>query len=271
MMPSKRVILILLLFLYGMLYIASLVLLQNATVHHTYTAGASSLISDRYVTLYWFALFLGASRILVVMSGYSLLLYQHILCGSERRVPVCRIFWSTILVGLVVLDLLSFAILSNDYTQCNKVGQLGNPCNDMAYCCVPEIYSDSQHLCPNTQNCTGIEVDFQHLRPDDSFIWLFCTYVLFNALNVIILYLSPVFYSGDSALGSSYFECFNLGLMDDEDQPIGDDDDDYYEENAAAAAATIKPLLRDRISMKQSPQVLVGLRNARVSSLRPRK
>jgi len=168
--------------IYSLSFIAYLVLLQNATVTHSYDTPNNQgiLWSDRYNSLYWAALFFSSMRGFVVLIVSSMTLYRNITCGGA---PGCTIFWTTLLFGIVMLDLIGFAILGSFYSRCNMTGQHGNPCNSKLLCCVPEIFNDPSNMCGSNVGCP---VPLS-IEPDVDFIWLFWTSFGFNIVNLMLM------------------------------------------------------------------------------------
>lgn len=94
------------LIVYGLAYVASLVLIQNATVPHTYFKANNNgvLYSLRYTSLYWMALFFACMRIFILVSLSSLILYRSTKCCGCRY-SGCSIIWATVFIitGVCVL------------------------------------------------------------------------------------------------------------------------------------------------------------------------
>lgn len=177
------------LIIYGLGYMASLVLIQNATIENTYFKANNNgvLYSDRFNSLYWIALLFACIRLFIFVSVCSLILYRNSTCCGAKP-GGCSIFWLIILVVLLLADLLGFAILSSFYTRCNQIGQVGNPCNDLKWCCVPTIFSDASSLCSITAPCASA-VTFSDLQSNMDFTWLYAASTAFVAFDLFFLLL----------------------------------------------------------------------------------
>ncbi len=210
------------LIIYGLGYIASLVLIQNVQVEHTFHKANvhGVLYSDRYVSAYWLAVFLMTFRPLIFVVVCSLLLYRNTTCCGNKA-TACSAFWVVLLVLFVLADLLSFAIMSSFWTKCNGLGQAGNPCNSYKWCCAANIYSDPSNLCSITAACDPV-VTLSELQPNVDFVWLFSVSVAFAAFDVFFLMVPiALWLSGSSA--SSALDSFNQDEAEDDlmtdDQP----------------------------------------------------
>ena len=210
------------LIIYGLGYIASLVLIQNVQIEHTYHKANvhGVLYSDRYVTTYWLAVMFMAVRPLIFVVVCSLLLYRNTTCCGNKGTG-CTAFWVVLLVILVLMDLLSFAIMSAQFSKCNGRGQVANGCNSYKWCCAPEIYSDPGNLCSITTPCTP-PVTLAELTPNVDFVWLFSVSVAFAAFDVFFL-MVPVALWLTGGGGSSASEDNEVDAEDDlmnDDQPL---------------------------------------------------
>ncbi len=176
------------LILYGLGYIASLVLVQNAHVPYTYFKANNNgvLYNQRYVSLYWYALFFCCMRLFVFLVVLSMLLYRKTLCCG--RYAGCTVFWMAILVVLIMTELFALAIMGSYLGRCNGLGEVDNPCNDDKWCCAPEIFGDAANLCDNTAACTPA-VSLAEMRANVDFLWLFAVTVVFVAGDIFFLLL----------------------------------------------------------------------------------
>lgn len=178
-----------LLVIYGLGYVASLMQLQNAHVEHTYHKANDhgTLYSQRYVQLYWYALFFIAARVFVVFVVQSMLLYRKYFCCGGK-VAGCTVMWSAFLVVLVIIELMVLSILGYYYGKCNGLDQLDNPCNDLKWCCAPEIFNNPANKCSNTIACTP-PLTLASMVPDVDFVALFSVSVVFVAMDLVFLLL----------------------------------------------------------------------------------
>jgi hypothetical protein len=210
-----------LLIIYGLGYIVSLVLIQNAQVEHTYTKANvyGILHSDRYVSAYWLALVLMTVRPLIFVVVCSLLLYRNTTCCGNKAIG-CNAFWVALLVIFVLADLLSFALMSSFYTKCNGIGQVGNPCNSYKWCCASEIYMDATNLCADTVPCIP-PLTLAELKPQVDFVWLYSASVAFAAFDIFFLML-PI---GLWVVGPTGPPLSDESVIDAEDDLLEEDDD----------------------------------------------
>lgn len=170
--------------LYASAYICSLVLIQNANIPYTYTKGSGNygqLYSERYVTLYWFALMFSAFRLLTFLIVCMLLLF--------RNTVGCSMFWVLILVVFVAADFFVLAALASNYTKCNAQEQPNNPCNDNRYCCVNAIWMNPLNLCPNTGSCPIVVPSINALSANVDFVFLFSLTVAFCAFDLVFMFI----------------------------------------------------------------------------------
>lgn len=182
--------------IYALGYLASLAISLNTVVPHTYFKANQNgvLYSDRYNSAYWLATFFSAFRLFVFLVLCSMLLYRNTRCCGQNG--GCTVFWIMLLMGLVLLELFNFTILTNAFVKCNGVDQVDNPCNDLMWCCVPEVYTNPTNLCSNTIACAPLTGDgvptptsLSQLKPNTDFIWMFSVTVCFMAFDVFFLLL----------------------------------------------------------------------------------
>ena len=173
--------------LYSIGYFCSLVLLQNAQVVNTYTKGLDygTLYSNRYDSLYWFALMFSAMRIFVIVFVCLGILFRKTTCCG-CKFSCCTGIWLTLLIIVIMFNFLTLSILSTHYSKCNGLDQLDNPCNDKRWCCVEEIYVNPANKCGNT--CTPY-IPYNTLVADVDFIWLFSLTVVFCAFDLVFMLL----------------------------------------------------------------------------------
>jgi hypothetical protein len=175
--------------IYGLGYVATLVLIQNAIVPHTYFKANNNgvLYSLRYVSLYWYSLVFCAMRLFTFLVICQMLLYRKITCCGSKG-TCCSVFWMMLLAGLTVVEIVNLTILGGYYGTCNGIGQVDNPCNDLLWCCASDIYMHSSNLCSNTAACNPV-VTLAQLKPNIDFVWLFSTTVAFTGFDIFFLLL----------------------------------------------------------------------------------
>jgi hypothetical protein len=185
------------LFIYGAAVVASLVLLQNATVLHTNTLGNNygPLYSDRFVTQWWWALFFNATRIMLFMCVCALLLYRK----TSRW---CNILWLVPITIFVVMDLGAVFMLGGYLGACNgqSTGNFNNPCNSYNWCCDVRIYSRPENHCRPTAPCPpGQAQTLEQMKPNSDFLWLFAINVISLAFDIYFLVIPALAWCGPAA------------------------------------------------------------------------
>ncbi|MBX9636967.1 MAG: hypothetical protein K2Q45_05390 [Nitrosomonas sp.] len=176
-----------LLVLYCAGYIASLTLVQNMDVPHTYNKGNADgiLYSNRYISLYWFVGMFSGLRIFVpIFVCLSILFRKTTCCGSNTF--FCSSMWLVLLVIVLLFDFVSLSVLGNFYAKCNGLDQVDNPCNDKKWCFTQEIYSNPANLCGNTCNPF---FPYASLVADVDFVWLFSVTVAFCGIDLVFLFI----------------------------------------------------------------------------------
>lgn len=178
------------LWLYILGFIAYLVLIINVQVTYTYnkTPGSpGTLFSLRFDSLLWWGLMLGVARMFVPFAVMNMILY--------RRTYGCSVFWIIFLSVIVLLDIFSFVVLAAQYGSCNHDNQPNNLCNSLLYCCVPQIFMNSNNMCPNAAPCPAT-VDLPNppstladLSPNSDFLWLFWTQFIFILFDLVWIML----------------------------------------------------------------------------------
>ena len=176
------VILQIIVWLYVAGSIAYLVLIMNTTIRHTYLTPATmpgTLVSDRWNTFLWVFLFLSV----VAHVGMPFVLDQLTLW---RKSGGCSIFWAIFLILFVMISAIVVAVLGVYAGTCNGQNQNGNICNDLQWCCAPEIYSNPANLCPNTGMCTPPKT-LTELSSNVDFRWLLAVSIVFLVFDVGLL------------------------------------------------------------------------------------
>jgi len=182
--------------IYALGYLASLAISLNTVVPHTYFKANQNgvLYSDRYNSAYWLATFFSAFRLFVFLVLCSMILYRNTRCCG--RYGGCTVFWIVLLVGLVLLELFNFTILTNFFVKCNGVDQVDNPCNDLLWCCVPSVFANPSNLCSNTIACAPLTgsgaptpTSLDQLKPNTDFIWMFSVSTVFMVFDAFFLLL----------------------------------------------------------------------------------
>lgn len=176
-----------LLFIYGAGFVASLVLLQNATVLYTHTLGNNygPLYSDRYVTQWWWALFFACTRFWLFLSVCSLLLYR-------KTGTWCNMLWMVPIFLFVLMDVAALLMMSGYLATCNGSanGNFNNPCNSNNWCCDARIYTNAAHHCRPTAPCPAPQAQtLEQMRPNSDFLWLFALNVVSVAFGLYFLAL----------------------------------------------------------------------------------
>ena len=177
--------------LYLLGFLAHLVLILNATVvhSHTYQNNNGPLYSERAVSMYWFALVFSVCRMFLFITASSLLLYRktQCCCGKPGN-KGCSVFWTGLLIVCVCIDVFVLAVLGSYFHQCNVPGNANNPCNDLRYCHVPDVYNVFASGCTYTTPWNP-PVTLDQLRSNVDFRWLFATSVVFVAFDLVFLFV----------------------------------------------------------------------------------
>jgi len=176
-----------LLLIYAVGYMGSLVLLQNAQVVHTHTKGFDygPIYSNRFDTLYWFALMFSGMRIFVIIFVCLGILFRKTTCCG-CKFNCCTGIWISLLIIVVMFDFLVLSILSTHYSKCNGLDQIDNPCNDKRWCCVEEVFVNPANKCGAA--CTPF-LSYDTLVADVDFIWIFALTVCFCAFDLVFMLL----------------------------------------------------------------------------------
>ncbi len=205
------------LIIYGLGYIASLVLVQNVTLEHTYfKANVNGILhSERFVSLYWIAVLFSCMRLFVFITVCCLMLYRNSTCCGAKP-GGCSVFWIIVLVALILADVMGFAILSSFYTRCNGVGQAGNPCNDLKWCCDPAIFGDASNLCSITAACTPA-LTLADMSANLDFIWLYSVSAGFIAFDLFFLMLPLALWIVTSSGGAGSSSGSDDAFLDETD------------------------------------------------------
>jgi len=177
--------------LYIIGYLGHLVLIQNATVVHTfnYQNNPGVLYSERANSSWWFALCFSCLRIFLFITVCSLITYRktQCCCGKPGN-RGCSLFWTFLLAIFLTFDVIVVAILGSFFSGCNVPGNANNPCNDLRYCHVPEVYNNDDSGC--TYKTTWMPpIMSGDLVQNVDFLWLFSTSVVFLAFDFVFLLL----------------------------------------------------------------------------------
>lgn len=174
--------------------------LLHVAVRHTYFDPASSmgvLVSDRYVTVTWWALAVSTLQLFVPALVYFVWIDRWLQKFGWVSLWV-------VLIGLAVVLQLSVVIkFGRDYANCNAQGEFGNLCNDLLWCCVPEIYANPINQCPPGP-CTvavppvPIPATIGDTSPEPMFAVLLWFNVSFLAVSLLIflILLGTLIYEG---------------------------------------------------------------------------
>lgn len=182
-----------LLVLYIVGFLGHLVLVQNATVPHTYNYqnNPGVLYSERFSSSYWFALMFSCMRIFLFITVCSLITYRktQCVCGKPGN-KGCSLFWTFMLVVFITFEVIVVALTGSFFKGCNVPGNANNPCNDLRYCHVPEVYNNQESGC-TYQTPWNPPVMLSELRYNVDYLWLFSSGVVFLAADLVFL-LFPV-------------------------------------------------------------------------------
>ena len=177
--------------LYGLGFVAYLVLIMNANVPHShvYAGNFGPLYSERYTGFYWLALMFSTFRLFIFITSASMLLYRRTscCCGKPGN-QGCGGFWAILLTIFVLFDVLVLAMFGGMLTKCNAIGAGYNPCNDLRYCHVPEVYNDPGSHCTYMTMWLP-PVAYAELGYNVDFLWLFSLSVVYLAFDLVFLFV----------------------------------------------------------------------------------
>lgn len=173
----------------GVLVYAVVVLLHVA-VRHTHFDPASPigvLISDRYVTVGWWTLALSTLQLLIPALVYFVWIDTWL--KSSRG---WNVLWVILITLLVIVQFFVMVYFANARGNCNGQGQAGNLCNDLLWCCVPDIYLNVVNLCPpgpcgDAIPAVPIPETIDDLSPDGMFVALLWFNVAFFIISLLVL------------------------------------------------------------------------------------
>lgn len=170
--------------LYGLALFAFFVLVENASALDTYFhnwMGPGQYYSLRYVSLYWVILFLANAKVFMFPLVASMITY--------RRSRACSIGWFVAICAIAFCNVFTFVGLLTYMASANRNGAVDNPANHQDWCCLPEIYGDSNNGCPNPGACMPA-VTSVHVHTD--FVWYFAVTVAFVCADIFFV----CFFSG---------------------------------------------------------------------------
>lgn len=162
---------------FGLFYFASLALVLNYSTVHRMQPVTGIIYSLRYTSLEWVLSFLGPMRLLFGAAVMLMVIF--------RKQRGCISFWFAVLLAFFILDIFVLAGWGMFYSNCNKQGEVDNPCNDPLWCCYQPIYSVSGNACTNTVPCTPVVTT---LSPNVDFLWMFYTNLGFVVLEAIVTF-----------------------------------------------------------------------------------
>jgi hypothetical protein len=176
--------------LYGLGFMATLVLLENATIEHGFMSMGTEygrFYSERHASIWSLALRFTTLRFLLFLVLCQLTVYRNTKCGGCS----CVSFWYALAVALAALDLVALALLGTLMAGRNSPApaQRFNPANDYRRCCDPRVYQATGSNCPVTSALacpSGIRLEQMQANPD--FVWLLAINVAtaVGALGVIL-------------------------------------------------------------------------------------
>lgn len=141
----------------------------------------------------------------------------------------CSSLWFLLYVVTILMTIIGFGATLASYAHCNGQNEYGNPCNDLKWCCAPEIYSNPANRCPNTLPCDPA-VTLGQLRANDDFLGLFWT----NTILFIVFQLG--------FLIVSVYTNRNEGRDENEEGP--EEEEDAFEKQAPSVNLPVTPSVR---------------------------
>lgn len=182
------------LWIFAILYIIGigiyLVFIMNLSSRYTYFANPASpgnhLSSSRYTFQDIGVRMTVIGHLMIIAFIFNMILY--------RESFGCTIMW-IVLWGLALLCILvGILALSISYGYCNKDFQVGNLCNSYFWCCVLEIYTNSNNQCPNVLPC-ALPLSLNQLDPNPDFLGLFWTNIVLVFFQIVFLIVMAIFWT----------------------------------------------------------------------------
>lgn len=180
--------------IYGCGLLANIVLVMNTNVPDTVfkTLPGGTEYNLRYNSFQWTIFMLAGFKYLMHPILSQMILY--------RRSRGCSIFWFILIFAIALIDFFVVLGLARLYSDCNRSGQLDNPCNSLVWCCAKEIWTVSSNLCMNNGPCAaGFPTTVAELGANVDFVWYFAVSVAFLAFDLFYVgffggafYVSPI-------------------------------------------------------------------------------
>ena len=179
------------LFFYMLGTVASLYLVQNASIRHSHTFDGNfgPLYSERYNSAHWLSVSFCAVRIFTFISVLSMILYRRtVYCCGKRRPNACGVWWTSLLLACIVCELAVLTLSGSFFPSCNVPGYANNPCHDLRYCQVEEVWSDPGSRCTYKTAWDNAPA-LSDLRIDKDFLAFFiisCLFLLFDLVFLLV-------------------------------------------------------------------------------------
>lgn len=177
------------LFFYMFGTVASLYLVQNASIRHshTYDGNFGPLYSERYNSAHWLSVSFCGVRIITLIVVLSMILYRRtVYCCGKKRPNACPIWWTTLLLACIVCEVAVLTLSGSFFPSCNVPGYANNPCHDLRYCQVEEVWSNAASAC--TYKTAWINApQLSELRIDKDFLAFFIVSCIFLAFDLVFL------------------------------------------------------------------------------------
>lgn len=177
------------LFFYMFGTVASLYLVQNASIRHshTYDGNFGPLYSERYNSAHWLSVSFCGVRIITIIVVLSMILYRRtVYCCGKKRPNACPIWWTTLLLACIVCEVAVLTLSGSFFPSCNVPGYANNPCHDLRYCQVEEVWSNAASAC--TYKTAWINApQLSELRIDRDFLAFFIVSCIFLAFDLVFL------------------------------------------------------------------------------------
>lgn len=153
---------------------------------------AGTYFSMRYTSFWWVVMF---------MSGFKLLMpILTTMATMWRANRGCAVMWVVFLFAFFAVSLFVFIGLTTFYATCNQNGQVNNPCNSISWCCVQQIYSNPENICPqgnyacecpanivNVVDCPVYPPTIAGLAPNPLFLWIYFVNLFFLIADGVFL------------------------------------------------------------------------------------
>lgn len=116
---------------------------------------AAGLIADLVQVMNLYVPEHNFQRVMLTLTNVKYLMPVFIMAAVLfRRSFNWSVLWFSLIVSCWAIGAFVLFGWGIYYSSANKKGAVGNVFNDPLWCCAPEVYSNAEHGCPNTEPCT---------------------------------------------------------------------------------------------------------------------